>query len=483
MEKSEFKDHVFSNFIWRFMERWGAQGVTLIVGIILARILEPEIYGTIALVTVFTTFLQVFVDSGLGMALIQKKDADDLDFSSVFWFNLCVCIILYFLVFFAAPGISSFYNRPDLIPVIRVLSLTLIISGVKNIQQAYVSRHLMFKKFFFATLGGTIGAAVVGIVMAYMRFGVWALVGQYLFNATADTIILWITVKWKPKFMFSLIRFKTLFSYGWKMLISSLIDTAYNQLRSLVIGKYYTSEDLAYYTKGNQFPEYAVQNINTSMNSVLLPVLAKKQDDIDAIRSATRRVVRVSSYIIWPMMIGLCIVADKFIVIVLTEKWLPSVIFLRILCFSQVFQPIQTTNLSVIKALGKADMHLKLELLKKTIAIIIVIISAMFGVYTIAIGSVLYAVIATVLNAYPNRKLIGYSYEEQIKDIIPFILMSVVMGIGVYLVGLFPMSTEAVFILQILVGVVIYTLLSAVTKIDTFYYTIESVKTIINRKK
>lgn len=472
---------VFSNFIWRFLERWGAQGVTLIVGIVLARILDPEVYGTIALVTVFTTLLQVFVDSGLGTALIQKKDADDLDFSSVFWFNIVICLALYLLMFFSAPAISSFYKRADLVPVIRVLSITLIISGIKNIQQAYVSRNMIFKKFFFATLGGTIVAAIAGIIMAYYGFGVWALVSQYLLNATVDTIILWVTVKWRPKFMFSFERFKVLYSYGWKMLVSSLIDTTYNQLRSLIIGKYYTGEDLAYYSKGGQFPEYAVQNINASMNSVLLPVLSNRQDDVKAVKSAARKVIRFSSFVIWPMMIGLCVVADNFIIILLTEKWLPAVIFLRILCFVQVFQPLQTTNLSVIKALGRADMHLKLEIIKKTIAIAIVVISSFFGVKAIAVGSVLYAIIATIINSFPNRKLIQYSYLEQIKDIFPFIWMSVVMGIVVYYIGLIPLSVGFVFILQIISGIFVYLFLSFVIRIDTLTYAHDMIRNLLKK--
>ena len=263
---------VTSNRIWRFLERCGAQGVTFLVSIVLARLLDPSVYGTVALVTVFTAILQVFVDSGMGNALIQKKDADDLDFSSVFYFNLSACILLYVGMFFAAPLIASFYNMPDLTPVIRVSSLTLIISGVKNIQQAYVSSHLLFKKFFFATLGGTIGAAVIGIWMAWKGYGVWALVAQHLFNATLDTIILWVTVKWRPKRVFSLERLKGLFSYGWKLLVSALLDTGYNNLRSLIIGKLYTSADLAFFNRGKQFPNLVVTNINTSIDSVLLPI-------------------------------------------------------------------------------------------------------------------------------------------------------------------------------------------------------------------
>ncbi len=479
------ENKVFSSFLWRFFERWGAQGVTLIVGIILARILNPDVYGTIALVTVFTTLLQVFVDSGLGTALIQKKDADDLDFSSVFWFNLGMCVCLYVALFFSAPAISLFFNKQDqnLQQVIRVLGLTLVISGVKNIQQAYVSRHMLFRKFFFATLGGTIGAAIIGIVMAYMGFGVWALVCQYLFNTLVDTIILWVTVKWRPKFMFSIQRFRKLFSYGWKMLLSSLVNTVYNELRSLIIGKFYSSEDLAYYTKGAQFPKYGVENINASMNSVLLPVLSQRQDDVIAVKVATRKTIRVSSFIIWPLMVGLCMVADKFVILLLTEKWLPSVLFLRILCFNQVLQPLQTTNLSVIKAMGRADMHLKIEIIKKLIAFLIVIVSALFGVEMIAIGSVVYAVIASFINAYPNKKLINYSYSEQIKDIFPFVWMSGIMGIVVYVMGYLPIPMIIVFFIQIVVGIIVYFALARITNSDVLNYSVSVLKTLFTQRQ
>lgn len=238
---------VTSNFLWRFFERCGAQGVTFVVSVVLARLLDPSLYGVIALVTVFTSIMQVFVDSGMGNALIQKKDADDLDFSSVFWFNLAMCSALYLLMFLAAPFIASFYKMPELTPVVRVLSLILIISGIKNVQQAYVSRHMLFKRFFFSTLGGTIGAAIVGITLAYYGFGVWALVAQMLFNAAVDTTILWITVKWRPRREFSIERLKGLFSFGWKLLVSSLIDTVYRDLTQLIIGKKYSSSDLAQY--------------------------------------------------------------------------------------------------------------------------------------------------------------------------------------------------------------------------------------------
>lgn len=305
--KKDTKRSVFSNFIWRFAERCGAQGVSFIVSIVLARLLTPEAYGTVALVTVITNILQVFVDSGLGSALIQKKDADDLDFSTVFYFNFSVCIVLYMGMFFAAPYIADFYNQPELVSLVRVISLTLIISGVKNIQQSYVSRNLLFKRFFYATLGGTIFSAVLGIVMAYYGYGVWAIVAQQLSNAAIDTLILWITVKWRPKFMFSFNRLKGLLSFGWKMLASALLDTGYNNLRQLIIGKLYSPSDLGFYNKGQQLPNLIVTNINSSIDSVLLPVMSKEQDNAEQVKLMTRRAISVSTYIMAAADDGLCL--------------------------------------------------------------------------------------------------------------------------------------------------------------------------------
>ena len=361
----EESNSVISGFIWRFAERCGAQGVSFLVSIILARILEPEVYGKISIILVITTILQVFVDSGLGNALIQKKDADDVDFSSVFYFNIAVCTLLYLLVFITAPVIAEFYNDGSLVPVIRVLSLTLIISGIKNVQQAYVSRTMQFRRFFFATLGGTIGAAVIGIAMAYMGLGVWALVGQQLFNATVDTIILWMTVKWKPKLIFSFKRLKELLSFGWKLLVSSLLDTVYNNIRQLIIGKMYSTSDLAYYNRGKQFPDLLITNINSSIDSVLLPTMSKEQDDKTRVKAMTRRAIKTSTYIMAPLMMGLAFCGYPIVRLILTDKWSACVPYMQIFCVTSMFYPIHTANLNAIKAMGRSDYYLKLEVIKK----------------------------------------------------------------------------------------------------------------------
>ena len=361
------KKSVIGNFIWRFAERCGAQLVTFIVSIVLARILDPKDYGTIALVTVFTTILQVFVDSGLGTALIQKKNADDLDFSSVFYFNFIVCIILYVGMFIAAPYIALFYKDTTLTPVIRVISLTIVISGVKGIQQAYVSKNMLFKRFFFSTIGGTIFSAVLGIAMAYMGYGVWALVAQQLSNTAIDTLILWLTVKWRPKKMFSYERLKGLFSFGWKLLISSLLDTAYNNLRNLIIGKLYSSSDLAFYNQGEKFPKVIVMNINASIDSVLLPTMSIEQDNPERIKQMTRRAIKTSTYVMAPLMMGLAFCAEPIVRLVLTDKWIFCIPFLRIFCITYMFWPVHTANLNAINAMGRSDWFLRLEIIKKIV--------------------------------------------------------------------------------------------------------------------
>lgn len=471
---------VLNGFAWRFLERSAAQGVAFVISIVLARLLEPKVYGTIAMVTVFTTLLQVFVDSGLGNSLIQKKDADDLDFCSVFYFNIALCLGLYLLMFVLAPHIASFYKMPELTSLVRVLSLTIIISGVKNIQQAYVSRHMLFKKFFFSTLGGTIGAAVVGIWMAYNGYGVWALIVQNIFNQCVDTAILWITVGWRPKKLFSWQRLKGLFSYGWKILTAAFIDTAYRDLRSLIIGRMYSSEDLAFYNKGQQFPKLIITNINSSIDSVLLPSLSNEQDDVVRLKAMTRKSIQISTYIIVPMMVGLAMCAEPLISIVLTDKWLPCVPYLQIFCFSFAFYPIHTANLNAIKALGRSDLYLKIEIIKKVIGLILVISTMWISVKAMAYSLIVSAIISQIINSWPNKRLLGYSYFEQIKDILPQISIAVLMGIIVYLVGMIDVSNVCKLVLQVCVGIFSYILLSHVFKIESYEYVCNLIR---NRKR
>jgi len=476
------KQKIFSNLIWRFAERCGAQLVQFVVSIVLARILAPEAYGTIALITVFTTILQVFVDSGLGNALIQKKDADDLDFSTVFYTNIIFCLVLYGIVFLCAPAVAKFYNDNSLIALTRVLSLTIVISGIKNVQQAYVSKKMIFKKFFFATLAGTIGAAVIGIVMALKGFGVWALVAQQIFNLTVDTLILWLTVSWRPKRMFSFKRLKGLFSYGWKLLVSGIIDTTYNNIRQLVIGKVYTPSDLAFYNKGKQFPELVINNINTSIDSVLLPTMSKEQDNREQIKNMTRKSIKISVFIIAPIMIWLAVTAVNIVEILLTDKWITCVPFLQIFCIIYIFYPINTANLNAIKAVGRSDLFLKLEIIKKVIGIILLLITMKISVMAMAYSLLLGSLLNQIVNSYPNKKLLNYSYLNQLKDIMPSILLAIAMGIIVYIFNFLNVHIVLKLIIQVLVGIVVYIVGAKIIKIDSFGYILDYIKQMFFKK-
>ena len=471
------KGKVISNFIWRFAERCGAQLVSFVVSIVLARLLEPSVYGTVALVTVFTTILQVFIDSGLGTALIQKKNADDLDYSSVFYFNFVVCIILYLGMFIAAPYIAKFYGNMSLIPVIRVISLTLIISGVKNIQQAYVSSNMWFKRFFFSTIGGTIVSAFVGIFMAYIGMGVWALVAQQLSNAMIDTMILWITVKWRPKAVFSWERLKSLLAYGWKLLVAVLLDTVYNNLRNLVIGKMYSSADLAFYNQGDKFPKIIVTNINTSIDSVLLPTMSSEQDNKARVKEMTRRAIKTSTYIMAPLMMGLAFCAKTVVELVLTQKWLPCVPFLQIFCITYMFYPVHTANLNAIKAMGRSDIFLKLEIIKKIVGMSLLLSTMWFGVMAMAYSLLVSCVLSQIINSWPNKQLLGYGYLEQLRDLIPGVILAVIMGICVYFIGYINLPNIIVLIIQVIVGATIYIVMSIVFRLESFLYLWNMVKT------
>lgn len=472
---------VASNFLWKFAERISAQLVTLVVSVVLARLLEPSHYGIISMVMVFITIANVFVSDGFGSALIQKKDADRLDFSSVLVANLSLSVILYFVLFFTAPFIEKFFgnNYQLLTPVIRVLSLRLILSAVNSVQQAYVSRKMIFKKFFWATLSGTVISAVVGIAMAYKGLGVWALVAQYLTNTTIDTIILQLSLKKWPGFKISFDRLKSLFSFGWKILGASLLNNGYQELRTLLIGKFYTSADLAYYSKGNQFPSIVVININTSIGSVLFPKLSTMQDDIQLMKNSVRKSIRLSAYLLTPMMFGLAAISTPFIRFLLTDKWLLAVPFLQLFCIYYLAQPIHTANIQAIKALGRSDILLKLEIIKKVIELTALVISLTISVTAVAVVAVILNYLFIFINAYPNKKLMGYTTKEQLSDLIPILLLGVIMGGVVIMLGRLPLADLPLMAIQIVAGIVVYLMLSIITGKKEFYILFDFVKSFL----
>ena len=475
------RKNVIKNFIWRYGEICGAQLVAMLVGIVLARLLDPDAYGTIAIIYVFTSILSVFVTNGLGNALIQKKDPDDLDYSTVFYANAALCITLYTLLFFCAPLIAKFYNRVELIPMIRVLGTTILISIVKNIQCSYAAKNMLFKKFFFATIGGTIGSAVVGITLAYFGFGVWALIAQDLFNNIVDTIVLWFTVKWRPKKLFSWARLKVLFSFGWKLLVSALIENIYNNLRSLIIGKKYSSEDLAQYNRGRTWPNMLITNVNSSIDSILLPSLSNEQDNVETVKMMVRRSMKTSTFVMAPMLMGLAGCGKSLISLVITDKWLPSYPFMVIFCITYMFYPVHTANLNAIKAMGRSDIFLKLEIIKKIVGIVAILVTFRISVMAMAYSLLVTSVLSQIINSWPNKKLMNYSYLEQLKDILPGIGLAVFMGVCVYCVNFLHLSNWLTLLIQVPLGAVIYIGLSALLKLESFTYCWDMAKPVIDK--
>ena len=466
----ESKKKVFSGLIWKFGERITAQSISLLVSIILARLLSPDEYGSVAIVMIFITIANVFVSSGFGNALIQKKDADNLDFSSVFYINIVMGIILYFILFCIAPIVSNFYEMPILAPTLRVLGIRIIVASINSVQQAYVSRNMLFKRFFWSTLFGTLISGVIGVTMAYHGFGVWALVAQYLTNTCTDTIVLWFTVRWRPSLQCSFARARKLFSYGWKLLLSGLLDTGYKQLRSLIIGRKYSSSDLAYYNQGDKYPALLVTNINASISSVIFPAMAQYQDDRVKVKNMTRRAIQISSFILWPCMLGVGAIAKPLVIFLLTDKWLPCVPYIRIFCFTYGLWPIHTANLQAINAVGRSDLFLKLEIIKKMVGTIAILVSMNYGPLAMAYSLVVTDLLATLINAFPNKKLLSYGYFEQIKDMLPSFIMAFIMALVIYPIQKIGFSCSVTIAVQVLIGVGFYIFLAILTKQQSFRY-------------
>ena len=471
------KATIISSLIWKFLERIGIQGTQFVVSIVLARLLAPENFGLIAIVTIIISIANVFIQSGLGTALIQKKDADDLDFSSVFYASLSLATIIYTGIFFTTPLIAQFYNNDELIPIIRVLTLTLFIGVFSSIQYAYVARNMMFKKLFFRSMGSIIPSSIVGISLAFAGFGVWALVAQQLFSASLSVIILWFTVPWRPRLSFSFQRLGKLFSFGWKLLLSSILDTIYSQIQGIVIGKMFSPASLAFYDRGSHFPYIIVNNINNSIQAVMLPSLAAYQDDRPQVKKMMRRAIVTSSFLIIPMMAGLAAIAEPLVLVLLGEKWLPCVPFVRIFCFFYAFYPIHTSNLSAINALGRSDIFLKLEIIKKIygLAILIGFIFYFRSPIGIAYGAALSALIASFVNASPNKKLLNYSYFEQLKDIAPSVLLTCLMTVVISSLTYLHLNNYITIILQITVGCIIYLGLAKILHFECLDYLIKTV--------
>lgn len=478
---SKMQKQVVSSMIWRFGERFLAQIVTFVVSVVLARLLTPKDYGNIAILIIFIDLMDVFVVHGFGTALVQKKNAEQIDFSSVFFFNLIFTMILYVVMFCGAPILGNIFDNSRLSNLFRVLALRIPLAGINSVQHAYVQRKMVFKKFFFATLGGTLASAILGITLAYLGAGAWALVAQYLCNSFCDTVILWLTVKWRPSKEFSWKRLSGLLSFGWKMLGSQLIHVIYNKLSSFVIGTKYSSTDLAYYEQGSKIPGVIETNIDTTINSVLFPAMSKAQDNIFRLKQMVQQSIRISTLIVCPLMVGLMVVSSDVVSILYTEKWLPCVVFMQVACLKLIMEPIQTANLQAVKALGRSDLYIKMEFIKKGYGLVTLILTMRISVFAIAIGFLSQSMFSFLINSVPNKKLLNYGYIEQLKDVLPNIVLSMLMGGVVYLLGKVLGNSVLELFAKVVFGGVFYIGLVFLFRKNDFLYVFDLIKGVFRK--
>lgn len=476
------KGEVILNSLWRFSERILAQLITTIVSVVLARLLSPDDYGTVAIIMIFVNFCNIFVSKSFNSALIQKKDVDDTDYSTVFYINIALTILIYVVLFFSAPLIASFYGISSLTGLLRVMALKIPFTAVNSIQMAYVSRNMQFKKYFYATLGGNLVSGFIGIYMAYIGMGAWALIGQYMSNTVINFVLSWVAIGWRPKFKFSFERARFLFSYGWKILVSSLIDEINIELTSFVIGKKYSAANLAYYSKGKQFPGILNTNVSDTITTIMFSVFSKEQTNKALLREHIKKTVKCIAFVMFPLFLGMAAVSKEFLLILLTEKWSAAVPFMQIFCVSCMFVPINSLNVQAVKALGESGKYLKSTLIKTVIALAVVLAAIPFGVHYVAIAGIINAAVTTFIQSAPLKKLIGYGFFDELKDLFPTLLLSVVMFVSTMLVNIFALPLWISLFAKIAVGIFVYVTLAKIFRFESFTYILNIVLSKVGRK-
>lgn len=470
MEKK--KNSVASGLFWSYGERIFAQLVSLVVSIILARLLSPENYGVISIVMIFITFCDAIVTGGFGNAIVQKKDADELDVNTMLCCSLSVSALLYAILYFTAPFIAKFYEADIICPLLRVLGLRLLIFGVNSIQHAWIQKQMQFRKFFIASSFGTVLSAVAGISLAFLGAGPWALVAQYLTDSFLDTVILLFTNSWRPKLQFSWERARSLLSYGWKVLLTTIVYTVEGNLRSLIVGKKFGAADLAHYDQGSRFPTLLVSNVHATITNVMFPVLAESQDDPERLKHLTRRTIQVSTYLLTPMLFGLVAVADSFVCAILSEKWMPCIPFLRILTLTYLTRPFSNTCHQAILSIGRSDIILYIMIVLNTLSIgaLLYSVFVLESVLWIALTALLLEGVSLILFSVFGKKLLGYRCREQLQDLLPTYLLSATMGACTYFLQFLFRSYLLSLILQVLFGAFFYGLVSWVLQPKPFVY-------------
>ncbi len=465
--------------IWSSIERFSTQGLGFAFGVLLARLLSPGDYGIIAMLGIFLSLAQCFIDSGFSSALIRKTDRTEADYSTTFYFNIVVGIVCYLILFFTAPWIADFYNTPILTPITRLIGLTLILNSLCAVQQAIFTITLDFKTQAKISLISLLISAPAGLACAYCGWAVWSLVVQTILGATARTALLWCYAKWKPQAPFSKDSFKELFGFGSKLLASGLLDTVYSNLYTIIIGKYFSKADLGFYDKANKFAQLPSSNITGILQRVTFPVLSNIQDDDERLSHHYRKFLKLSAFIVFPLMIGLAAMADPLIRLILTDKWAPCIPYLQVLCLSLMWYPIHAINLNLLQVKGRSDLFLKLEIYKKILITITLCTTVPFGILVMCAGKIFNSLVALMMNTFYTGKMIQLGYWKQMRDLTPILLNSLIMGGIAYTVQLYTPMLICKILAGCLAGGVYYIVSNILMKSPEWQETIN----LLRRKK
>ena len=469
MTEDSLKDKTVRGASWSLIDSIAGQGITFLVGLVLARLLSPEEYGLIGIILIFVSVFNCIVDSGFSNALIRKNDAKDIDYNTVFLSNLIFSVILFFTLYISSPAISKFFNLPQLVPLLRVMGVIVIINAFAIIQRTIFVKKVDFKTQTKVSLISSITSGVVGIGMAVSGMGVWSLVGQQISRQFLNSVFLWIFSNWYPRLQFSLNSFKELFGFGWKLLVSSLIDTVWREIYQVVIGKCYTPETLGQYTRAQQFASIFSSNLTTVVQRVSYPVLSSVQDDKERLKYGYQRIIKVTMLLTFVLMLGLAAIAKPMILVLIGEQWLPCVPFLQLICLQMMFYPLHSLNLNMLQVQGRSDLFLRLEIIKKIIAIVPLLLGIFVNIYWMLGGSVITGVISYYLNAYYSGPFLNYSIKDQVKDIFPSFVVALTMSIPVFVMSFIPLNPIILLPLQILVGAAITIVICEIIKLQEYY--------------
>jgi O-antigen/teichoic acid export membrane protein len=464
---------VLSGLGWRFAEKAMTESISFAISIVLARLLLPSDYGLVAIVTMLISVADVFLSSGFNVSLIQKRDADEMDFSTAFYANVALAAILYSGLYALSPMVSELYHIKELTPAIRVMGVSLLLASVDSVQNAHVARNLQFRRLFWSSLAGTVISAAVGIWMALHGYGVWALIAQRLLDQGIDALVLWVTVKWRPRLMFSLHRLSSMFVFSGRITFSSLLDIFFMRLQEFMISTAFSVVDLAFYQKSRQYAYRAVLDISSSIGSVLFPVMSGQQKNADRLRKMVRRSLQVSSYIIWPVMMFLCVIAEPMIRWMLTQRWMPCVPYFRIACFSLAFMPVHTANMQALKVLGRSDLYLRVEVIKKLCLLASLLVTIRFSPLAVASGLAFVSLLGTFINAFPNRKTLGYGYRAQMSDMLPSMLLAMGVAAAVWPLSRWIASDLLLIAAQGGAGLMLYLAASRILKLEGYQYCVK----------